>query len=176
MKNFAKNLRQLATDAEQRLWQQLRNRQVCHAKFRRQHPAPSYIVNFVCLEKKRVIEADGGQYIELQTYDEKRTIFLGARGGLRFWNNKILTQTENVLDVIFRALNEPPLQPSPLWGEEVNRIAIRLSPTQIEGRVRVFISFLFRSISTQSKIVVWWNRCACSTLPESMMALDIHSE
>ncbi len=80
MKNVARNLRQLATDAEHRLWQRLRNRQVCGAKFRRQHPVPPYIVDFVCLEKKLVIEADGGQHIEQQTYDEKRTAFLQAQG------------------------------------------------------------------------------------------------
>ncbi len=81
MKNFAKSLHQLA------------------------------IVDFVCLEKKLVIEVDGGQHIKQQTYDEKRTVFLEAQGFrvLRFWNNEILTQTEDVLDVIFRALNEPPL-------------------------------------------------------------------
>lgn len=109
MRNLAKNLRQSTTDAEQRLWQQLRNRQVCNAKFQRQHPVPPYIVDFVCLEKKRVIEADGGQHIELQTYDEKRTVFLEAQGFrvLRFWNDEILTQTGDVLDIIFRALNEP---------------------------------------------------------------------
>ncbi len=80
MKHFARNLRQLATDAEQRFWQQLRNRQVCNAKFWRQHPVPPYIVDFVCLEKKRVIEADGGQHIEQQIYDEKRTVFFGSAG------------------------------------------------------------------------------------------------
>jgi len=115
MRDFAKNLRQLATDAEQRLWWQLRNRQLCSAKFRRQHPVPPYIVDFVCLEKKLVVEADGGQHIEQQTYDEKRTAFLEAQGFrvLRFWNDEILTQTENVLDIIFRALNETP-HPNPL--------------------------------------------------------------
>ncbi|MCF6256811.1 MAG: DUF559 domain-containing protein [Gammaproteobacteria bacterium] len=57
-----------------------------------------------------MIEIDGGQHIKQQTYDEKRTVFLEARGFrvLRFWNNEILTQTEDVLDVIFRALNETP--------------------------------------------------------------------
>ncbi len=72
-------------------------------------------MDFVCLEKKLVIEADGGQHIEQQTYDEKRTTFLEARGFqvLRFWNNEILTQTEDVLDIIFRALNETP-HPDPL--------------------------------------------------------------
>jgi len=69
------------------------------------------IVDFVCLKKKRVIEAGGGQHIEQQIYNKKRTVFLEARGFrvLRFWNDEILIQIEDVLDVIFCALNEPPL-------------------------------------------------------------------
>ncbi len=115
MGNPAKNLRQRATDAEHRLWQRLRNRQVHNAKFRRQHAIPPYIVDFVCLEKKLIIEADGGQHTERQTHDEKRTAFLEVQGFqvLRFWNDEILTQTEDVLEAIFRALSETP-HPNPL--------------------------------------------------------------
>ena len=78
MSTAAKDLRQLTTDAEQRLWRRLRNRQVCGAKFRRQHPLPPYVVDFVCLENKLIIEADGGQHLERQAQDEKRTAFLEA--------------------------------------------------------------------------------------------------
>ncbi|HHJ17769.1 MAG TPA: endonuclease domain-containing protein [Gammaproteobacteria bacterium] len=111
----ARHLRNRGSDAEQRLWQRLRNRQVCGAKFRRQHPIPPYIVDFVCLEKRLVIEADGGQHLEQQGHDEKRTAFLETQGYrvLRFWNDEILRQTEEVLEVIFRALNETP-HPNPL--------------------------------------------------------------
>jgi very-short-patch-repair endonuclease len=117
MSSSAIDLRQKATDAEQRLWRRLRNRQVCGAKFRRQHPLPPYVVDFVCLEKRLVIEADGGQHLERQAHDEKRTAFLEAQGFrvMRFWNDEILTQTEDVLEAIFRALNETP-HPSPLPG------------------------------------------------------------
>ncbi|MDT8385367.1 MAG: endonuclease domain-containing protein [Gammaproteobacteria bacterium] len=113
--DFAKDLRQQATEAEQTLWQRLRNRQILNAKFRRQHPIPPYIVDFVCLEKKLIVEADGGQHAERQTQDEKRTTFLEAQGFrvLRFWNNEVLTETETVLEVIFCALNETP-HPNPL--------------------------------------------------------------
>jgi very-short-patch-repair endonuclease len=115
MKDFAKDLRQLATDAEQRLWWRLRNRQVCNAKFRRQHPLPPYVVDFVCLEQRLIIGADGGQHLGRQAHDEKRTAFFEMRGFrvLRFWNHEILTQTEDVLEAIFRALNETP-HPNPL--------------------------------------------------------------
>lgn len=113
--DFAKDLRQQATQAEQTLWQRLRNRQILNAKFRRQHPIPPYIVDFVCLERQLIVEADGGQHAERQTQDEKRTAFLEAQGFrvLRFWNNEVLTETETVLEVIFCALNETP-HPNPL--------------------------------------------------------------
>ena len=115
IKDFARDLRQQATDVERALWQRLRNRQILSAKFRRQHPIPPYVVDFVCLEKKLIVEADGGQHAEQQTYDEKRTAFLEAQGFrvLRFWNNEVLTEPETVIEVIFCALNETP-HPNPL--------------------------------------------------------------
>jgi len=115
MGQTAINLRKRSTDAEQRLWKRLRNRQLKDAKFRRQHPISPYIVDFVCLEKKLIIEADGGQHIEQRSLDKQRTAFLEAQGFrvVRFWNDEILTQTEEVLDVIFRALNDTP-HPDPL--------------------------------------------------------------
>ena len=48
------------TDAEKALWKGPRCRQVSDLKFRRQHPFGDYIVDFVCLEDKLVIEVDGG--------------------------------------------------------------------------------------------------------------------
>ncbi len=117
MRGFARDLRQQATNAEQRLWQRLRNRQILNAKFRRQHPIPPYVVDFVCLDKKLVIEADGGQHLDQREHDEKRTAFLEARGFrvLRFWNDEILEQMDVVLGVVFRALEEAPApHPDPL--------------------------------------------------------------
>ncbi len=118
-KPLTRQLGSRITDAEQRLWQRLRNRQVCGAKFRRQHAISPYIVDFVCLEQKLVIEADGGQHLKQQAQDEERTAFLEAQGFqvLRFWNDEILTQADDILNVIFRALSETP-HPSPLPGGE----------------------------------------------------------
>jgi very-short-patch-repair endonuclease len=48
------------SDAEQVLWNVLRARQVSGLKFRRQHPFGDYILDFVCLERKLVIEVDEG--------------------------------------------------------------------------------------------------------------------
>jgi very-short-patch-repair endonuclease len=114
-KHLARQLRSHATDAEQHLWRQLRARQIGGAKFRRQHPIAHYIVDFVCLEKRLIVEADGGQHVERQALDAKRSAFLAAQGFrvLRFWNDEVLTQTEDVLEAIIRALNEPP-HPNPL--------------------------------------------------------------
>jgi very-short-patch-repair endonuclease len=50
------------TDAEKLLWARLRNRQLAGYKFRRQHPIGPFIVDFVCLEKKLLVEVDGGQH------------------------------------------------------------------------------------------------------------------
>ena len=71
-------------------------------KFRRQQPFGGYILDFVCLEAKLMIEIDGGQHAEQVAYDEARTRDLDAAGFtvLRFWNNEVLQQTEVVLAAI----------------------------------------------------------------------------
>lgn len=98
----ARNLRQNQTEAEKKLWSRLR-RDALGKNFRRQHPLGPYIVDFVCLELKLVIEADGGQHGEdAALHDQRRTAWLGARGYrvLRFWNNDILANIDGVVEVI----------------------------------------------------------------------------
>jgi very-short-patch-repair endonuclease len=109
LKNFKKSLRKSQTDAEGILWYYLRNRNFQNHKFRRQHILCGYIVDFVCLEKKLVIELDGGQHAERNEYDLARTLKLEADGFqvLRFWNNEVLNSIENVLDIIDEKLNTP---------------------------------------------------------------------
>lgn len=77
-----------------------------NSKFRRQHVVGSYIVDFVYLEQKLVIELDGGQHAEQIEYDAQRTVFLVREGFrvMRFWNNQVLAETESVLDEIQAAL------------------------------------------------------------------------
>ena len=116
IETLAKELRKHSTDAERHLWQHLRGRQILNAKFRRQHVIHPYIIDFVCLENKLIIEVDGSQHIEQQNYDEDRTKFLESQGFhvLRFWNNEVLTQIDSVLEVIYRELEKQPSpQPSP---------------------------------------------------------------
>jgi len=110
------------TDAERRLWQSLRLRQFSGYKFRRQHPVGSYVVDFVCLEAKLVVEVDGGQHSERQGYDASRTEWLRQRGFrvIRFWNHEVMNDIEAVKAAIWEVLYEgsqPPSQPSPLQGE-----------------------------------------------------------
>ncbi|HHF0525110.1 TPA: endonuclease domain-containing protein, partial [Legionella anisa] len=66
-------------------------------KFKRQVPIGIYSVDFVCLEKRLIIELDGSQHLDNQSYDRERTAWLNAQGFkvLRFWNNDVL-QTNSV--------------------------------------------------------------------------------
>ncbi len=99
-------LRKASTDAENHLWYFLRKRNFNGFKFRRQYVIDRYIVDFICIRRKLIIELDGGQHAEAIAYDELRTAFLKARGYtvLRFWNNEVFTETETVLNVILDAL------------------------------------------------------------------------
>jgi very-short-patch-repair endonuclease len=75
-------------------------------------------VDFVCIEKKIIIELDGSQHAENQTADSARSEYLKERGYqvLRFWNNDVLVRGEDVLNAILSYLNEnaPSPRPSPL--------------------------------------------------------------
>ena len=89
----ARDLRKNMTSQERKLWNILKNRQFYGYRFRRQFPIGKYIVDFVCREKKIIIELDGGQHndpIEIQ-YDIDRTKFMVTEGYsvVRFWNNDI---------------------------------------------------------------------------------------
>ena len=112
----ARELRQDMPDAEQKLWQHLRNRQLSGHKFRRQHDIEHYIADFACTEALLIVELDGGQHADQADYDERRSQHLQARGYrvLRFWNNDVLTNIESVLEVILEGLASPAPHPSPL--------------------------------------------------------------
>jgi very-short-patch-repair endonuclease len=122
----AKALRQQQTDAEQKLWYWLRANRFGGVRFKRQKPVGPYVVDFVAVNEKLVIELDGGQHQERAARDQTRTHYLENRGYrvLRFWNDQCLTQTEAVLESIRQALfPAPPPQaeavfsPRPLGGE-----------------------------------------------------------
>ena len=117
MKSRARALRRSMTDAEKLLWRSLRDRQMDGWKFRRQHPIRPFIVDFVCVERKLIIELDGGQHASKIWADASRSSYLRKKGYkiLRFWNNQVLKETKAVLDTILVTLNDdtPSPRPSP---------------------------------------------------------------
>jgi len=100
----ASRLRRDQTDVERMLWEALRNRQLGGFKFRRQATIGAYVVDFLCLEHKLVVELDGGQHGP--TADAQRTAFLQASGHrvIRFWNHDVIESREAVLVSILASL------------------------------------------------------------------------
>ena len=112
--NNAKGLRTNQTEAEQRLWYHLRAHRFMGMKFKRQKPMGGYIVDFVCMERRLIIELDGGQHqTEQAAYDQQRDAWLRGEGYtvLRFWNNDVMQQLDGVLEQIRNVLA---LSPAPL--------------------------------------------------------------
>jgi len=105
----ARALRRTQTDAERNLWYALRARRFHPYKFRRQVPLGRYIVDFICFERKLVIEVDGDQHSEQIEYDETRTQWLATQGLriVRFGNRDVLTNLEGVLEAIWAAVQVP---------------------------------------------------------------------
>lgn len=116
------------SDAEQVLWHHLRCRQILGLKFRRQHPFGDYILDFVCLENRLVIEVDGGQHGEQAEDDDNRTQKLQEAGFrvLRFWNNEVLKDIESVKEKIWLVIQDLQSHPPPnlpLEGGGITRSA-----------------------------------------------------
>jgi very-short-patch-repair endonuclease len=127
-RDFARTLRNAATNAEKHLWQFLRAKQLGGHKFRRQVRAPSaadgrghYVVDFACLAQKLIIEVDGPQHLEpaATDHDIERDAWLTARGYriLRFRNQELDDNIHAVLNTITQALGASPLPNPPLQGE-----------------------------------------------------------
>lgn len=102
----SKELRQNQTDTESILWHYLRNRGLNNIKFRRQVPIGKYIADFVCMEKKLIIELDGSQHLENKNieYDENRTKYLTELGYkiIRIYNNAISKNVNSALEYILQ--------------------------------------------------------------------------
>ncbi len=114
---YAKDLRKDMTDAELCLWYQLRAHRFMGLKFKRQKPLGSYIVDFVCMEFRLIIELDGGQHATQADYDRRRDRWLEGQGFtvLRFWNHEVLQQTDAVLERIRMWVEQKrPSPPAPL--------------------------------------------------------------
>ncbi|QCX40642.1 leucine--tRNA ligase [Aureibaculum algae] len=116
----AKEMRKNPTLAEEKLWKILKKKGL-KVKFRRQHPIFNYIVDFVCIEKKLIIEVDGGIHKYQLNADAERQLLLEQKKGfklLRFTNEEVLNDIDNVLLKINQELNSPPSEGS---GEVPNR-------------------------------------------------------
>ena len=100
----AKELRKNMTLFEQKLWFYLRAKRFCNIKFKRQVPIGNYIADFVCNDKKLIIELDGSQHLEeIQTlHDTKRDKFFNSLGYkvIRIYNNDINNNIDNVLEYL----------------------------------------------------------------------------
>jgi very-short-patch-repair endonuclease len=102
----ARRLRRDQTPAEQVLWRHLRTKRMCNVKFRRQHSIGPYFVDFCSIQRKLIIEIDGGQHADRSAEDEVRSSFLKSYGYrvVRFWNNQVLDNTDEVLAEIEKLL------------------------------------------------------------------------
>ncbi|RIA35438.1 very-short-patch-repair endonuclease [Hephaestia caeni] len=107
----ARDLRRNATDAEKHLRCALKQA-FPYLKWRFQVPFGRYVADFLCFSARLVIEVDGGQHAEADTYDTARTRFIEREGYrvLRFWNNEVLENTDGVIEAIRRSLS--------LWERE----------------------------------------------------------
>ena len=119
-------LRARMTDAERRMWSLLRGKQMAGCKFRRQHPFERWILDFVCLELRLIVEVDGGQHADAPDDRARDRFFEGAGFTiLRFWNHDVLQQGDAVADAIYRTVMQlrathPHPNPPP-EGEGVER-------------------------------------------------------
>ncbi|MER9095845.1 endonuclease domain-containing protein [Mesorhizobium sp. M0700] len=109
---FARSMRREPTEAEDRLWHELRGRRLDRIKFRRQVPVGKFIADFICAEARLIIEIDGSQHAD-SNYDRERDAELKARGFrvLRFWNDDVLRDLNAVYDTIIAYVRDDSLQP-----------------------------------------------------------------
>ena len=127
----ARTLRREMTDAERAFWRRVRDRRFGGLKFRRQVPVVPYFADFLCYEKKLIVELDGGQHVERAAYDERRTRYLETEGYkvVRFWDTDVLKNMDGVLAELVRlcGIDDPhPGRESPTGS----------SPIRLRGRER----------------------------------------
>ncbi|WP_183691480.1 endonuclease domain-containing protein [Rhizobium leguminosarum] len=105
-----RRMRKTLTDAELKLWNELRAHRLMGLSFRRQMPIAGYIVDFACPVHRLIVEIDGSQHALASniSYDEIRTRRLQTDGWtvLRFWNDDILRDIDNVCTHIIRTIGK----------------------------------------------------------------------
>jgi very-short-patch-repair endonuclease len=107
IRDFAKTMRREPTEAEAAMWRLLRNRRLAQFKFRRQVPFQRFILDFVCFQRRLIIEIDGSQHASRER-DAWRDAVLIANGFqiAHYWNNDVLQSPSVVLEDIFARLTE----------------------------------------------------------------------
>jgi 2-isopropylmalate synthase len=132
----ARSMRGAPTDAELRLWRLLRDRRLNGVKFRRQVPLGPYIVDFLCVGAKLIVEADGSQHAE-SVRDTIRDGYLASQGWkvLRFWNNEVAENREGVLETILAHARPSSGLRATFSLREKGRTARRQSPFPLGGKV-----------------------------------------
>ena len=106
----ARSFRRALTPAEFALWRRIRGRQLGGFKFVRQEPIDRYYVDFVCRERRLIIELDGGQHAE-NLDDRQRDNELSAAGYrvIHIWNNDVIENLDGVLQTLLSELEKLPL-------------------------------------------------------------------
>ena len=152
----ARELRAKQTPAEELLWELLRDRQLCDAKFRRQHQFGDYLCDFYCHEAKLVIECDGSPHETSSRiqHDAKRDAYLRSQGltVLRLTNDRVINEVPAVLNEI--ALHLPSTSGRGAGGEggqEGVASGSRASHPSFDILGRVFEYFLTMFASAEGK-------------------------
>jgi adenine-specific DNA-methyltransferase len=117
---IARRLRRNRTNAEQRLWLALRDRRLAGHKFRRQRPIGPYIVDFVSIRHRLIVEIDGSQHADSRS-DATRTAWLERYGWrvIRVWNNDLSANPDGVAEFILNQVRSRPaltLPSLPRWA------------------------------------------------------------
>lgn len=111
LSELARELRKKQTSAESLMWELLRNRRLLGFKFRRQHQFGDYVADFYCRDARLVIACDGSVHEPNEQWhrDQNRDAYMIAQGlrVLRFTNQQVLNDTENVLREIAKYLPSP---------------------------------------------------------------------
>ena len=97
IKGIREDLKKNPTEAEKIIWEYLRNKKTGY-KIRRQHIIDNFVVDFVCLSKKVIIEIDGEIHVQQKEYDAIRTNTLNEKGYkvIRFTNNEVYANPQIV--------------------------------------------------------------------------------
>jgi very-short-patch-repair endonuclease len=117
-RKLARELRKNMTDKERLLWSKLRGKQFGGFKFRKQAPIGDFIVDFVCFDRKVIVELDGDQHAVSVEADKKRSEWLRSQGFrvLRFWNHEVIEDADMMMEAIWLALQMPPTLTLPHKG------------------------------------------------------------